>query len=315
MSWATRCPSCTTVFRVAEDQLRVSEGFVRCGRCDAVFNAREHLFDLDAVSAPAPLAEAPAPVEPPPPPAVEPPAEPAWAQSTQLEEPSWAQSTQQLEDERTEPVWEEPDTVPEDPNLRMRALLANAEPEPEHKPAAEPQAAPSEPTAAPAFASLQQSAKPQRSRMLRALAWLSASLLALALPLQWAWIERDALRAQSPALDALWRKACGSDCAPVSWARIEGLAVAASSLQPTPQGEAYQLKLRIENRAGHSLAMPWLDLSLSDPDGKLLLRRSLSPKDLGSRLPRLESGASAELQATFNINGKLAGYEIGLFQP
>jgi predicted Zn finger-like uncharacterized protein len=46
MSLATRCNSCGTAFRVVQDQLKVSEGWVRCGRCDAVFNALEGLFDL-----------------------------------------------------------------------------------------------------------------------------------------------------------------------------------------------------------------------------------------------------------------------------
>lgn len=47
MSLATRCPACHTVFRVVQDQLRVSEGWVRCGQCQEVFNALETLFDLD----------------------------------------------------------------------------------------------------------------------------------------------------------------------------------------------------------------------------------------------------------------------------
>jgi len=48
MTLATRCPSCGTVFRVVQDQLRVSEGWVRCGRCNGVFNAAEVLFDIDS---------------------------------------------------------------------------------------------------------------------------------------------------------------------------------------------------------------------------------------------------------------------------
>ena len=47
MSLATRCPVCQTVFRVVQDQLKVSEGWVRCGRCAKVFNAFEGLFDLE----------------------------------------------------------------------------------------------------------------------------------------------------------------------------------------------------------------------------------------------------------------------------
>ncbi|HEX2540878.1 MAG TPA: zinc-ribbon and DUF3426 domain-containing protein [Caldimonas sp.] len=47
MSLATRCTSCRTVFRVVQDQLKVSEGWVRCGRCESVFNALEGLLDLE----------------------------------------------------------------------------------------------------------------------------------------------------------------------------------------------------------------------------------------------------------------------------
>ena len=47
MSLATRCPACGTVFRVVLDQLRISEGWVRCGRCNGVFDAAEVLFDID----------------------------------------------------------------------------------------------------------------------------------------------------------------------------------------------------------------------------------------------------------------------------
>lgn len=46
MSLATRCPACGTVFRVVQDQLKVSQGWVRCGHCQDVFNALEALFEL-----------------------------------------------------------------------------------------------------------------------------------------------------------------------------------------------------------------------------------------------------------------------------
>lgn len=87
MSLATRCTQCGTIFKVVQDQLKVSEGWVRCGRCHEVFNALEGLFDLERDPPPArrqparpPAAAAvvsQAPVEPPPPPpAPEPPAAP-----------------------------------------------------------------------------------------------------------------------------------------------------------------------------------------------------------------------------------------------
>lgn len=61
MSLATTCPNCSTCFRVVQDQLRVSEGWVRCGNCQQVFNALESLFDLDAPHEPVGLPASPAP--------------------------------------------------------------------------------------------------------------------------------------------------------------------------------------------------------------------------------------------------------------
>jgi len=52
MSFATRCTACGTIFRVVQDQLRVSDGWVRCGRCNEVFNAGEQLFDLEREAPP-----------------------------------------------------------------------------------------------------------------------------------------------------------------------------------------------------------------------------------------------------------------------
>ncbi|NUZ05702.1 zinc-ribbon and DUF3426 domain-containing protein [Piscinibacter koreensis] len=48
MSLATRCAFCGTAFRVVEDQLKVSDGWVRCGQCNQVFNGRAGLIELGA---------------------------------------------------------------------------------------------------------------------------------------------------------------------------------------------------------------------------------------------------------------------------
>lgn len=39
----SRCPACGTVFRVTSEQLRLKAGKVRCGHCQTVFNAFDHL--------------------------------------------------------------------------------------------------------------------------------------------------------------------------------------------------------------------------------------------------------------------------------
>lgn len=43
MSQITRCPACGTTFKVVADQLRISDGWVRCGQCKEVFDAAAHL--------------------------------------------------------------------------------------------------------------------------------------------------------------------------------------------------------------------------------------------------------------------------------
>lgn len=41
----TRCPKCSTCFRVTERHLAIAKGKVRCGQCKHVFNAPEHAID------------------------------------------------------------------------------------------------------------------------------------------------------------------------------------------------------------------------------------------------------------------------------
>jgi len=47
MSQITRCPSCGTTFKVVADQLRISDGWVRCGQCKDVFDAAAHLVVIE----------------------------------------------------------------------------------------------------------------------------------------------------------------------------------------------------------------------------------------------------------------------------
>lgn len=80
MSLITSCPACGTMFRVVPDQLKISEGWVRCGHCTEVFDATAHLSDESVLG---PLDEAQATqsaalvdLPPQPPPAAAPPPAP-----------------------------------------------------------------------------------------------------------------------------------------------------------------------------------------------------------------------------------------------
>jgi len=48
MSLITRCPACETLFKVVPDQLRISQGWVRCGQCGEIFDASADLRQHEA---------------------------------------------------------------------------------------------------------------------------------------------------------------------------------------------------------------------------------------------------------------------------
>lgn len=68
MALATQCPYCQTTFRVANDQLKLRTGLVRCGHCRKVFNGIEYLVPPDktmpvtSLTPPPPTAPKPTPI-------------------------------------------------------------------------------------------------------------------------------------------------------------------------------------------------------------------------------------------------------------
>ena len=69
MSLITRCPACGTMFKVVPDQLKVSQGWVRCGHCADVFDASLNMQSAPIATAssqttpsPSPFFPAPEPV-------------------------------------------------------------------------------------------------------------------------------------------------------------------------------------------------------------------------------------------------------------
>ena len=63
MSLVTRCPACSTMFKVVPDQIRIAAGWVRCGHCNEVFHAPTHMLPYEQL----PRASEPPPQVTPPP--------------------------------------------------------------------------------------------------------------------------------------------------------------------------------------------------------------------------------------------------------
>lgn len=287
---ATRCPSCGTVFRVVVDQLRVSEGWVRCGRCSEVFNAAQALVDLDTGQ------ERRLAFDPP----AAPPPSAAHDQDTvaELEEPPTIDSSES----RFAADAAEPPAPPADPH---------PQPEPE------PQSAAPEAAATPSFVRRAERAQRWRRPRVRASLVAVAVLSALGLAAQAAYVYREDLAARLPATRPLLVAACGALGCSVGPARsIDTINVESSGLVRVEKSSIYRLTVVLRNRAGFDVAVPALELAVTDGQGKLLARRVLRPAEMGASQIALGAGRDLTLQATLQVATEpVAGYTIETFYP
>jgi len=320
MSLATRCTACGTIFRIVEDQLRVSDGWVRCGRCAEIFDARELLFDIEQQTPPpwpapftaAQVAETPPPV-PAPQPAAEP-VEPAWSPAEAGAAPSEAGPTEwsPTESSRREPRWvEDADPRPSEP-----APAATAWP-PDSAPAmsAEPEIAAAAPM--PEFMRrAENSARWKRPGVRLAMA-VAAALLALLLVLQAVLHFRDALAAAHPPARGGLQALCGVfGCEVRPWRRIESLSLESTSLNPVGSSGGYKLNLSLHNKSGADVAPPWVELSLTDAAGAPFARRVVGPEALTPHLTLIGAESEHSLSFSFSTGGqRVSGYSVNIFYP
>jgi predicted Zn finger-like uncharacterized protein len=302
----TRCPSCTTTFRISPEQLKARQGRVRCGKCRNVFNALETLVEEPPkVASPA---EEPQPTAPPqaaeaapasveaPAPAAEPAAAPAAPTASVTSAPGLSTS-----DQRPPRPAEEHEAPP------AAAPAADDAGEPETLVDVEP-----------AFASLLVE-EPRRP----AWPWVLATLLALtALAVQAAIHFRVDLAVRAPEARPALQLLCKyAGCDLPLPRQVELVAIESSDLHPDPASPGQlQLVATLKNRAGFAQAYPHLELTLTDTSDRALLRRALAPADY---LPK-----DRPLAAGFAANGELAvaltlavndlapvGYRLYVFYP
>lgn len=411
MSLATRCTACGTVFRVVEDQLKVSEGWVRCGRCQQVFNAVEGLFDLDR--------EAPPPWTPPAtaatPPANSPAAPPTKAPPiTPVSAPapaSQAESDVGYLDYAHDPAG---DSAPIDLLLDLPAAAPPVESTPgslfdaliEHHPQAGAgvstgdvdidldaaldeaeasrfdadadlgaevdidveiaslaasvstsavdivldDAAPDgvaaragssapflsreatplpahvrdaidnnndEEGSAPTFLTQAERIERWRRSPLRLSYAIAALLLCVALLLQVALHFRDSLAAGWPQARSTLAGLCQlAGCKLEAPQRIDSVTVESSGLTRSADGSGYKLSVVLNNRAAYAIAIPSIDLSLTDSAGQVMARRVLHPADFKPAVNALKANGVTTLELVMSSNTKpMAGYAVEVFYP
>lgn len=331
---ATRCTACGTVFRVVPDQLRVSEGWVRCGRCSEVFNAAEALLDLDTGSPrgtaadaqrsmvkfgaprpndtlPAAAAATQSPPPPPPPPALA----DFGLKPPRRREQELSQDNDNVDSAPVPTMDEAVSRFSAD--AADAAYAADAANEAANDIRAEPRKTRPAASATPSF--LRQAERAARWRRPRVRAALAATVVlgAAGLAAQLGLAYRDLLAARFPALHPVLQAACQPLNCNVGPAHvIESLVVESSGLVRVEKSSVYRLSVALRNRAALEVALPALELSLTDGQGKLVARRVLSVSEFGVNQATLGAGRELQLQATLQATtAPVAGYTIELFYP
>lgn len=301
----TRCPTCSTTFRVTPEQLKARQGRVRCGACQSVFNALDTLVET-AIVPPTPIptpAQAAAPMAAP---TTEMPAEPAIepAMEPTIEAP--AEPTDIVE----APTEAEPPAVEEAPVAeldRVEPILAPAEEGPVEAPKpAEPEFLPDLEPPAPAAA--------------RRWPWALGLGAAVAVLAAQATLHfRTEIAVLYPDLKPLLVSACASlGCEVALPRRPDLVGIEASDLSPT-DGKLL-LAATVKNRAPFAQEYPHLELTLTDTADRALVRRVISPADY---LPPQTAaaaglGSNAELVVNLLVDAPgvgAAGYRLYLFYP
>lgn len=158
-----------------------------------------------------------------------------------------------------------------------------------------------------------------RSPAVRSVLGLVAVVLGLVLLVQWALHERDPLAARHPALAPLLAQLCeplGCSVGPVQ--RIDAVVIDSSTLVRR-LGNFYAFDVVLKNNADIPLAVPALELSLTDTRDSVMARRVFLPQELPGAPRVLPARSTQPLSLRLSISDvggvPMAGYRALVFYP
>ena len=350
MALATRCPRCDATFRVVSDQLKLRGGLVRCGSCRHVFDAIGSLSYVEESALQAadanttddtarqktgqtPEASPPAAAEPlaPPPVRVAPVAD-AGARDPLAVPTLVIPEAQELGKVRAGSAAATSEAEAVERRRLPRNEGNNAASPPDSTPAAvedldidtgvpvnpSPDGAAAEPE--PAFL------HPRGQSRGRSLAYgIGALVLAVILTAQAALLMRTEILMRWPELRPQFVEACRHYGCEVAWpARADLLAVVGSELQQLPGTELFELSAVLRNRAAFRIALPAVELTLTDPANRTLARKVFSAAETlaaagepANRLDEgIDAGADHVVRITFEARGvSAASFVVYPFYP
>jgi predicted Zn finger-like uncharacterized protein len=330
MSSTTQCPACGTSFKVVVEQLKSTKGWVRCGQCQEVFDAQSHMPEHAAAQpwnglhvtfhddphSTVPQSTVPQDsralpevkkdfLSPDKENTVKPPASKASSKKQAIEKRSRADF---ISSERRYERW------------------ANSGFPGESRPSRISEPAPIEvPEPAPSFVIQAQRKLFWGKPWVRRVMGMAGLVLLSTLGLQIVRHERERIAAALPAAQPWLQSLCSiSGCTIEPYKQIEAVVVEASSfnkLRSEGASELYRLGVNLKNNGNLSVAMPHMELSLNDAQDRPVLRRVLSPSELGSAYSVLApvtefAGGTTLAVDTGQLAGvRIAGYRLWAFYP
>ncbi|MET4579202.1 zinc-ribbon and DUF3426 domain-containing protein [Ottowia thiooxydans] len=157
-----------------------------------------------------------------------------------------------------------------------------------------------------------------RSRGVRAFVWLAVALAAVGLGLSWTIDQRDWLAAREPRLAPL----LGQICVPVGctiepYRNLNAIVIDGSSFQ-RGAANVFQLGFTLRNEDDVPVAMPSLQIALTDAQDQVIERRALRAQDFSSSrtLPAHgEFSGTSALTVDSPDPSTIVGYRLVAFYP
>lgn len=234
--YITHCPECDTAFKVTDEQLSLANGWARCGRCGAVFDA------ISSINA-------------------------------------------------------EKKSTPQKP--------------------VQPELAPSENFLAPKPQAMAQT--PEQEQEPQAKIWMIATaVLSVLLLWQLILLQRDRMAAEEPALKSALSAMCVPFFCEVKWPRHPDFVKIENSSFNEDPGKGYAMQLRIKNTQLYSVATPNLELTLTDLQDQVVVRRVLTPQEMGVS-DHIGPLRDAKVQLSFGLapefGTRVSGFRAIIFYP
>lgn len=289
------------MFKVVPDQLRISDGWVRCGQCDEIFDASANLVqETPGVAGQKPDANA------------------HWALAGHTDiKPALAESRPTADVELASTV-----TAATPENLPDRGALEGADQALGRGDAQSGDARQPPDIAAGQVSFMQDgTARPIWGKTwVRVLLGLSCLVLLLGLGAQVAYVERDRIAAMEPATKPWLESLCemqGCTVSPIQ--RIESIVIESSSFNKL-RGDVYRLNFAVRSTASIEVGLPAVELALTDSQDQVLTRRVFLGPELGAKTTVLAPGAEWQVSWGVSVKGAgitdhISGYRILAFYP